>query len=142
MSEAHLSLLYFDLDHFKAVNDQFGHEVGDEVLKSAGRMLNKAVRKGDSVIRWGGEEFIVILPTADPREANEVINRIMALGLGETPDQKAVTASIGVAEVLADEIKDWKTQVELADHRMYMAKSNGRARSMGVGGDELLWPAA
>ncbi len=142
MSEASLSLLYFDLDHFKAVNDTFGHEVGDEVLKNTGQLLNKAVRKGDSVIRWGGEEFLVILPTADPQEANEVINRIMTIGLGQTPDQKPVTASIGLAEVQEDKIKDWKTQVELADHRMYMAKSNGRARSMGANGDELIWPVA
>lgn len=140
MSEASLSLLYFDLDHFKAVNDTFGHEAGDEVLRTAARQLSKTVRKGDSVIRWGGEEFIVVLPTADSREANDVIARIMEVGLGQRPDHQAITASIGVSEVRQDKVNDWKTQVELADHRMYMAKTNGRARSMGVSSDELLWP--
>ncbi len=141
MSGSSLSVLYFDLDHFKAVNDTFGHEAGDEVLKTASKQISKTVRKGDSVIRWGGEEFVVILPTADPKEANEVVARIMQAGLGERPDQQPVTASIGVAEVQVDELSDWKTQIELADHRMYMAKSSGRARSVGVDGEHLIWSA-
>jgi len=142
MSEASLSILYFDLDNFKAINDTFGHEAGDAVLKAAAQRISATVRKGDSVIRWGGEEFIVILPTADPQEANEVVNRIMRGGLGERPDLQPVTASIGVAEVQADRVNDWKTQVELADHRMYTAKTSGRARSIGVTGEEMLWPLA
>ena len=140
MSEASLSILYFDLDNFKTINDTYGHEAGDEVLKNAARQINACVRKGDSVIRWGGEEFIVVLPTADPHEANEVVNRIMRAGLGPRPDQKPVTASIGVAEVQADDVNDWKSQVELADHRMYKAKTSGRARSIGVDGEHTLWP--
>ncbi len=140
MSEASLSILYFDLDNFKAINDNFGHEAGDEVLKQAAQQISANVRKGDSVIRWGGEEFIVILPTADPSEANEVVGRIMRSGLGLRPDREPVTASIGVAEVRADAVVDWKSQVELADHRMYKAKTSGRARSIGVGGEHQLWP--
>jgi diguanylate cyclase (GGDEF)-like protein len=139
MSEASLSVLYFDLDHFKAVNDTFGHDAGDVVLKNAAQRMCTAVRKGDSVIRWGGEEFIIILPTADSNEANDVVKRIMVQGLGVKPDDDPVTASIGVAEVQEDELKDWKAQVELADKRMYEAKSTGRARSIGVNGQVLLW---
>ncbi|MET0068241.1 MAG: diguanylate cyclase [Candidatus Thiodiazotropha sp.] len=139
MNDSALSILYFDLDHFKTINDSFGHESGDEVLKTAARQICKTVRKGDSVVRWGGEEFIVILPTADPREANDVVKRIMRAGLGMRPDQQPVTASIGVAEVQEDAINDWKSQVELADHRMYQAKTGGRARSAGVDGQFLLW---
>ncbi|MCU7843725.1 MAG: GGDEF domain-containing protein [Candidatus Thiodiazotropha sp. (ex Monitilora ramsayi)] len=139
MSEGSLSILYFDLDNFKAVNDTYGHEAGDAVLKFASEQICMAVRKGDSVIRWGGEEFIVILPTADPDEANDVITRIMRVGLGSRPDGAPVTASIGVAEAQADAINDWKSMVELADHRMYTAKTNGRARSIGVSGEPLLW---
>ncbi len=142
MSEASLSVLYFDLDYFKAVNDTYGHEAGDEVLKMAAKKICRTVRKGDSVIRWGGEEFIVILPTADPAEANDVVNRIMQSGLGRRPDERPVTASIGVAEVQVDETGDWKTLVELADHRMYMAKTGGRARSIGVTGEQQHWPAS
>ncbi len=139
MSEASLSILYFDLDNFKAINDTYGHEKGDEVLKFAAQQICKAVRKGDSVIRWGGEEFIVLLPTADANEANDVVSRIMRAGVGLRPDGTLVTASIGVAEIKQDQLNDWKAQVELADHRMYTAKTNGRARSIGVDGQALLW---
>jgi diguanylate cyclase (GGDEF)-like protein len=139
MSDSSLSILYFDLDHFKSVNDSFGHEAGDAVLKTAAQQICKTVRKGDSVVRWGGEEFIVILPTADPSEANDVVKRIMRAGLGRRPDDQPVTASIGVAEVQEDAVRDWKSLVELADHRMYQAKTGGRARSTGVDGQFLLW---
>lgn len=142
MSESSLSILYFDLDNFKAINDGFGHEAGDGVLKQAAHQIGRMVRKGDSVIRWGGEEFIVVLPTADPQEANEVVQRIMSAGLGARPDGTPVTASIGVSEVREDRLNDWKAQVELADHRMYTAKTSGRARGVGVNGQALLWPGA
>jgi diguanylate cyclase (GGDEF)-like protein len=134
-----MSILYFDLDNFKAVNDTYGHEKGDEVLKIASQQICKTVRKGDSVIRWGGEEFVVVLPTADPHEANDVVRRIMTAGIGERPEGGPVTASIGVAEVQEDDVKDWKAQVELADRRMYTAKTNGRARSVGVDGNTTNW---
>lgn len=140
MSETHLSILYLDLDHFKTINDLYGHDAGDVVLKSAAQQLCTTVRKGDSVIRWGGEEFIVILPTATPDEANDVIARIMSAGLGLRPDNSPVTASIGVAEIQADAAKDWKALIELADHRMYTAKTQGRARSMGINESQQLWP--
>lgn len=142
MSEISMSLLYLDLDHFKAVNDTFGHDAGDVVLKNAAKQMVSSVRKGDSVIRWGGEEFIIILPTADYKEANDVVKRLMQAGLGERPDHEPVTASIGVAEVQADSLKDWKAQVELADQRMYEAKSTGRARSVGVHGQVTFWTEA
>ncbi len=141
MHEVSLSVLYFDLDNFKAINDTYGHDAGDAVLKQAAAQLNANVRKGDSVIRWGGEEFVVVLPTADPSEANDVVSRIMRAGLGQRPDNQPVTASIGVSEVQADAINDWKSQIELADHRMYTAKTSGRARSIGVDGEQSLWPA-
>ncbi|MBR9866113.1 MAG: GGDEF domain-containing protein [Oceanospirillales bacterium] len=140
ISENHLSILYLDLDHFKTVNDVYGHDTGDAVLKYAAQQLSATVRKGDSVIRWGGEEFIIILPTATPDEANDVINRLMNTGLGPRPDGAPVTASIGVAEVQTDTVKDWKALIELADHRMYTAKTSGRARSIGINEAQLLWP--
>jgi diguanylate cyclase (GGDEF)-like protein len=142
MSDKPLSILYLDLDHFKAINDTYGHDAGDAVLRLSSQQIRDTVRKGDSVIRWGGEEFIVILPTADHKEANDVITRIMLAGLGERPDGAPVTASIGIAEVQQDRLKDWKSQVELADHRMYTAKSNGRARCVGVGGQSTEWVVA
>jgi diguanylate cyclase (GGDEF)-like protein len=142
VSEEPLSILYFDLDHFKSVNDTYGHDSGDAVLRVASQQIRETVRKGDSVIRWGGEEFIIVLPTADHREAADVVTRIMLAGLGERPDGSPVTASIGIAEVRKDSLKDWKSQVELADHRMYNAKSRGRARCVGVAGYTMEWAMA
>jgi diguanylate cyclase (GGDEF)-like protein len=139
MSEKPLSILYFDLDNFKAINDTYGHDSGDAVLRVASHQIRETVRKGDSVIRWGGEEFIVILPTADHREATDVVTRIMLAGLGDRPDGSPVTASIGIAEIRQDGLKDWKSQVELADHRMYTAKSIGRARCVGIAGYAMEW---
>ncbi|MEW8560767.1 MAG: GGDEF domain-containing protein, partial [Candidatus Thiodiazotropha sp.] len=142
MSEKPMSILYFDLDNFKVINDTYGHDAGDTVLRVASQQIRDTVRKGDSVIRWGGEEFIVVLPTADHKEANDVITRIMLAGLGDRPDGAPVTASIGIAEIRQDRLKDWKSQVELADHRMYTAKSNGRARCVGAGGHAMEWVVA
>ncbi|MEJ2427248.1 MAG: GGDEF domain-containing protein [Candidatus Thiodiazotropha sp.] len=139
MNESELSLLYLDLDHFKSINDTYGHDQGDVILKTAAQMLCKTLRKGDSVIRWGGEEFIVVLPTAGPDMANDVVQRIMQVGVGQRPDGEPVTASIGISEIRCDEVDDWKSQVEMADHRMYMAKNGGRARSMGVNGEIIMW---
>ncbi|MET0028446.1 MAG: GGDEF domain-containing protein [Candidatus Thiodiazotropha sp.] len=139
MNEGELSLLYLDLDHFKSINDTYGHEQGDTTLKTAAQMISKTIRKGDSVIRWGGEEFIVILPTAGPEVANEVVQRIMRAGVGDRPDGNPMTASIGISGNRFDDAKDWKSLVELADHRMYVAKNGGRARSIGVDGNILMW---
>jgi diguanylate cyclase (GGDEF)-like protein len=139
MSDSPLSILYFDLDNFKLVNDNFGHEAGDEVLNIAAQQFDRAVRQGDCVIRWGGEEFIVILPTADSKQANDVVLRIMGAGIGVRPDGMPVTASVGVAELQEDRPRDWKAMVELADSRMYQAKNAGRARSVGVSGQPLVW---
>lgn len=139
MSDSTLSILYFDLDHFKKVNDSYGHDAGDDVLKIVAQQFDKAVRQGDSVIRWGGEEFIIILPNADCKQASEVVVRIMRSGIGIRPDGSPVTASVGVVELQEDRPRDWKAMVELADRRMYQAKSTGRARSVGVSGQPLLW---
>lgn len=142
MNDAHLAILYLDIDHFKTVNDVYGHEAGDVVLRATAQQLSRIVRKGDSVIRWGGEEFIIILPTAAPNEADEVITRIMHAGLGTRPDGTPVTMSVGVAEAQADAATDWKMLIELADHRMYTAKTQGRARSIGINNTQLYWPTS
>lgn len=139
ISETSLTVLYLDLDRFKSVNDTYGHDAGDVVLKNAAQQISASVRKGDSVIRWGGEEFIIILPTADASEASDVVKRIITSGLGNRPDRHPVTASIGLAEAGADNARDWKALVEVADQRMYASKSNGRARCTGLRDEEILW---
>jgi len=126
-----LSLVFLDLDHFKSLNDEYGHDAGDQALKDAVAALVKSVRKGDTIIRWGGEEFLVLLPNADVSDSHRVIQRIAEQGLGLRPDGKPLTASMGLTEIHNDKVKDWKELVELADNRMYEAKQSGRARCIG-----------
>jgi len=130
-----LSLVFLDLDHFKSLNDQYGHDAGDHALKDAVASLLKSVRKGDTIIRWGGEEFLILLPNADVLDSHRVIQRIAEQGLGDRPDGKPLTASMGLTEVHSDDVKDWRELVEIADNRMYEAKQSGRARCVGYNND-------
>ena len=128
---APLSLAFIDLDHFKHVNDSFGHEAGDQVLRNATLQLRRHLRAGDILARWGGEEFVLILPNATRQQACQGLLRVCELGLGAAPDGVPVTASIGVAERVEDNARDWAELVELADARMYEAKQSGRNRIVG-----------
>jgi diguanylate cyclase (GGDEF)-like protein len=123
-----LAIAFLDLDHFKSVNDRFGHEEGDRTLKRACESLRKVLRRGDIVVRWGGEEFIIMMPNTTGVGALNAILRLRELGLGDRPDGEPQTASIGIAEMVADKSGDWSDLVELADKRMYKAKKSGRDR--------------
>ena len=126
--ETRFALLFADLDRFKAVNDAFGHEVGDVVLARAAQALREAIRDSDTVIRWGGEEFVVLLPDAGSADAVRCIERLRSRGIAKLPDGRAVTLSIGIAERVEDGSVDSRELVELADRRMYAAKEAGRNR--------------
>ena len=127
-SNAPLSVAFFDVDHFKSVNDHFGHEAGDRVLISTTEHIASSLRRGDMLVRWGGEEFLVIMPNTDLGQALAAMNRARDLGFGQRPEGAPVTASIGIAERSADGASDWKDLVEKADQRMYRAKQSGRDR--------------
>lgn len=122
------SLLFIDLDRFKAINDQFGHKIGDEVLASVGRVLAGAFRRQDVLIRWGGEEFVVGLPGTDGASAEASVQRLAGIGFGARPDGQPVTASFGIAERKADGAERLRSLIERADERMYRAKQAGRNR--------------
>lgn len=124
-----LALAFIDLDNFKSVNDTFGHEAGDTVLVKAADCIRASLRTGDMLARWGGEEFIMIMPNTYCKDAIMAIERLRANGFGERPDGKAMTASIGISERMEDRAADWKALVELADQRMYAAKQAGKNRS-------------
>ncbi len=126
-----LSLAFIDLDHFKRVNDEFGHEAGDTVLANAAAQIRGHLRTGDMLIRWGGEEFIVIMPNISAAQACSALDRVRGGGFGRSPGGDAVTASIGVAERQADRSDSWKHLVDRADARMYEAKQAGRDRIVG-----------
>ncbi|WP_136418700.1 GGDEF domain-containing protein [Herbaspirillum sp. ST 5-3] len=123
-----MAVAFIDLDHFKSINDSFGHEAGDQVLIGVTEIIGANLRRGDTLARWGGEEFVVIMPNTDLAQAEAAVARLRAIGFGVRPDNLRITASIGIAERIADASADWKALVEIADQRMYRAKHGGRDR--------------
>ncbi|MBI3144226.1 MAG: GGDEF domain-containing protein [Pseudogulbenkiania sp.] len=123
-----LSVAFIDLDHFKGINDRHGHEAGDRALQGLTRAINETLRHGDILTRWGGEEFLLLMPETDRQQALQALARLRQRGLGLRPDGTPLTASIGLAESLADQPENWHRLVEQADARMYHAKQQGRDR--------------
>jgi diguanylate cyclase (GGDEF)-like protein/PAS domain S-box-containing protein len=125
-----LSAAMIDVDHFKRVNDAHGHAVGDDVLRSIVRTTSDLLRGSDALGRWGGEEFVVILPETDARAAQRVLDRVR-VRIAEEPREVGasrvpVTISIGVAEWTG--IESLQSLVERADRACYAAKHAGRNR--------------
>lgn len=125
-----ISLLFIDLDRFKAVNDSFGHDVGDRYLKAVAARLRSALRASDHLARWGGDEFAVLLPEADQAQALQVGEKLLQ-ALTDTPIAVAeqripASASIGIATAPMD-TDNVEELVGLADQAMYRAKRAGRA---------------
>ncbi|HYH36606.1 MAG TPA: GGDEF domain-containing protein [Azospirillum sp.] len=131
-SEHPLALVFVDLDDFKKVNDRHGHDEGDRVLRNAADAIRSMLRQSDILVRWGGEEFLLVMPNTAREGARAAAERLRALGFGERPDGSPQTASIGIAEYLADRPEDWERLVDLADHRMYLAKQAGKDRIVAV----------
>jgi diguanylate cyclase (GGDEF)-like protein len=136
--EAPFALAFVDLDRFKSINDNYGHEMGDEALRMAAKTLIHHFRRSDMVIRWGGEEFLVIFPNTDLAGVQLVLERLTEGWLGTRPDGQPLTASIGVAEKITDQVTDWPQLLELADQRMYRAKQSGRAKAVLGEDNEIL----
>lgn len=126
-----LSLVMFDLDHFKKINDHFGHQKGDEVLKRVGRLLRNEIRKGGYTARYGGEEFIVVLPEATSSEAMKTADRLRGLMKEVAQDvelpENVVSASFGVGD-LPDCASDADSLISAADTALLFAKRCGRDR--------------
>jgi|GEM_PF-3194752 len=128
------AIAIIDLDHFKKINDKYGYKAGDKVLRSVARLLKSQVRKYDVVGRYDGEEFIILFPEINRKEALHVMERIK----GFTEDMKVVydknemyvTFSCGIADI--EEVKKPRKHVDMivekADRRLYKAKENGRNR--------------
>lgn len=127
-SGAPLALAFVDLDFFKQINDQYGHDAGDAALIEATKSLRFYQRTSDVMIRWGGEEFVLIMPNTDSDQAQVALERICKSGIGQRPDGTPLTVSMGIAERRQDRTTDWRELVAMADMRMYMAKQTGRNR--------------
>lgn len=120
-----LSLMMFDLDHFKKINDTYGHNIGDIVLKQFAEMVSSSVREADLFARWGGEEFVLLLRNAGCEEAYGVGEKIRTLlEHEEFGEAGTVTCSIGITEILIDDTLE--SAIERADSAMYAAKDAGR----------------
>lgn len=130
----HLSLVMFDLDHFKAINDRFGHGVGDQVLCHVAESSGGHLRETDVLARYGGEEFVVLLPELTYGEALAVAEKLRAnirtarIAVGE--ETLRFTASFGVSSMLSDD-KDFRNILDRADKGLYEAKAKGRNRVIG-----------
>ena len=133
------ALLLIDLDHFKRINDRHGHAAGDAVLMEMAQRLRAALREEDLTVRWGGEEFLIVVRQLPAEQVEALAERLLA-AIGGRPvgfgsDSVAVTASIGFATFPlppARQALPWERAIDLVDTALYLAKAHGRNRAYGV----------
>lgn len=129
--ERHLALLMMDLDHFKRINDDWGHPVGDVVLAQVAETLRSSVRQEETLARFGGEEFALVLPETDLLAAHQLAEalrlRVERRRFVISGERLAVTLSIGCAALSAED-KSVRTLLQRADEKLYAAKRAGRNR--------------
>ncbi len=122
-----ISFLFFDIDHFKKINDTYGHDVGDKVLKEFASVVKNSLRVGDIFARWGGEEFVVILLGSNEMDskvkADEIRKKVEDMTF-DNPSELKITVSIGVAEFDGD--ITFENLIKNADNALYKAKDTGR----------------
>lgn len=133
------AILLIDIDHFKAINDRFGHGAGDAVLVEFGRRLTAAVRAEDLVVRWGGEEFLIVAARLTAERSHQLAARLLERISGESFDiqdrRLRVTASIGYGRFPLEAGRPplpWRQGLHLVDLAMYSAKTEGRNQAMGI----------
>lgn len=133
------SLLLLDIDHFKLVNDNYGHQTGDEVIKHLAMVIGKATRETDIAGRYGGEEFVILLPDTPAENALNVAERIRKSLLTTVVEYEGhrvqYTCSIGVAELLSEYTRP-NMWIEAADQALYKAKNSGRNMVITAKGSE------
>ena len=127
-----LALLMIDIDHFKHVNDHYGHLAGDQVLRHVVGVVRQRLRAQDVLGRYGGEEFLLLLPGTDLAGAQQLAQQLcQAVQAAPTEwggQQIAVTVSVGIAGVASGQSANWETLLQAADQALYRAKDNGRNR--------------
>lgn len=122
-SDMDLCMLLLDIDFFKQVNDEYGHEAGDKVLVSLAKTLKETLRANDYVIRWGGEEFLIILPGCSVEQAVRIAEKLRKKVEASNNGICPVTISVGVAKHMGG---DYHTTIKKADEALYRAKRTGR----------------
>jgi diguanylate cyclase (GGDEF)-like protein len=126
-----LSISLVDIDHFKKINDTHGHMTGDEVLRNFAARLREQVRHPDTIGRYGGEEFLIVLPNSNLNAASEQASRlcqhIRSMEIESNGQALSVTISVGVAQYRIGK-ENWEQLLNRADTALYQAKENGRDR--------------
>jgi len=129
-----------DIDHFKHINDTYGHAIGDLVLVELGKRLHTILREKDMLMRWGGEEFLIYLHGLPLERISHVIERTLTV-VGGTPvehNDNPITVTISIGYILIplpgiEETElDWEKALQLSDVALYMAKSGGRNQAIGI----------
>jgi len=126
-----LSISILDIDHFKKVNDTYGHTTGDEALRSVAARFREQIRHPDTIGRYGGEEFLIVLPNSEVKSAAEQAERlcqkIRAMQIEANEHVLSVTISIGIAQFRVGQ-ETWEGFLHRADEALYQAKADGRDR--------------
>ena len=124
-----LSISILDIDHFKKVNDTYGHTTGDETLRSVAARLRDHIRHPDTIGRYGGEEFLIVLPSSKAesaaKQASRLCHEVRALQIEAKDKVLSVTISIGIAQFRVGQ-ENWEGFLHRADEALYKAKDNGR----------------
>jgi diguanylate cyclase (GGDEF)-like protein len=142
------AMFLLDVDHFKHINDTYGHGAGDAVLREIADALREILRETDMIVRWGGEEFLAFLPAVPRNGLDEVARRLLAGIPARTIDYQgtrlSVNVSIGFAPfpLVPDTPISWERAINIVDMALYLAKGHGRNRAYGVRGVSGLAPAA
>lgn len=119
-----LSCIFFDIDHFKKINDNYGHDVGDIVLKELSRLVLQSIRETDFFARWGGEEFIILLPETSKDVAFHIAENLRKKIVDASfTEVNKITVSLGVAELRNEHMKSF---IKRVDQALYKAKNSGR----------------
>lgn len=126
-NDSPVSFVILDIDHFKQINDNYGHNVGDEVLVNLTKLIQSKIRNTDALVRWGGEEFVILCGDTPIQNAQFLAEKLrMAIESTQLIKQQKVTCSFGIAEMVAGE--DPKLLFERADKALYASKEGGRNR--------------
>jgi diguanylate cyclase (GGDEF)-like protein len=125
-----MSCLMIDIDHFKKINDEYGHHAGDQVLREMSQLMKRCFRDADTVARWGGEEFIVLLPETTMENALQVASRLLTsvsvCKFSSFPGR--ITVSIGLAGLPGPAVESSEKLIAASDRALYQAKAGGRNR--------------